>query len=282
MPSAKRSAHKPKKQPRTRAAKPRAVAASDESAPYTELSSRPLHVLVFLAPLLVLYEIGSVLYLSNPSTGAVETISARRMISTFFEAFGAFGLYLPGLVLATVLLIWHILRKDRWTVQIPVIPVMAMESIVWTIPLLVVASLIPFFVPALELWPAADPSGASEIHRLSREARMTIAIGAGLYEELVFRVVGIALIHMLVVDVLGAKKQAGAVAAILISALAFTFYHDLRTPTGALNLPLAAFLLFAGLYFGVLYIWRGFGIVVGVHALYDVVALVLLPAGRQP
>lgn len=280
MPSAKRPAHKPKQQPRTRAAKPRA--APVESTSYTELSTRPLHVLVFLAPLLLLYEIGSVLYLSNPSTGAVETISARRMISTFFEAFGAFGLYLPGLVLATVLLVWHILRKDRWTVQIPVIPVMAMESIVWTIPLVVVASLIPYFVPALQFWPAADPSGASEIHRLSREARMTIAIGAGLYEELVFRVVGIALVHMLVVDVLGANKRAGAVAAILVSALAFTFYHDLRTPTGALNLPLAAFLLFAGLYFGVLYIWRGFGIVVGVHALYDVVALVLLPAGQQP
>lgn len=281
MPSAKRPAQKSTQQPRKRVAKPRAPA-SVESVSYADLSTRPLHVLVFLAPLLVLYEIGSVLYLSNPSTGAVETISARRMISTFFEAFGAFGLYLPGLVLATVLLVWHILRKDRWTVQLPVIPVMAMESIVWTIPLVVVASLIPFFVPAFQLWAGAEPTGAAEIHRLSREARMTIAIGAGLYEELVFRVVGIALIHMLIVDVLGARKQAGAVAAIVISALAFTLYHDLRTPTGALNLPLAAFLLFAGLYFGILYIWRGFGIVVGVHALYDVVALVLLPSGPQP
>lgn len=271
MPAAKRQ---PKKKP---AAKPRK---SSEADAYAELSARPLHVLVFLAPLLVLYELGSILYLSNPSTGAVETISARRMISTFFEAFGAFGLYLPGLVLATVLIVWHILRKDRWTVHLPVIPVMAMESIVWTIPLVVVASLIPFLLPAAGLAHLFDGTGASDIHRLSREARMTIAIGAGLYEELVFRVVGIALVHLLVVDVLGAGKRAGAIAAVVVSAVAFTCYHDLRTATGALNIPLAAFLLFAGLYFGLLYIWRGFGIVVGVHALYDVVALVLLPSGQ--
>lgn len=250
-------------------------------APYSDLSTRPLHILVFLAPLLVLYEIGSILYLSNPSTGAVETISARRMISAFFEIFGAFGLYLPGLVLATVLLVWHTLRKDRWTVQLPVIPVMAMESIVWTIPLVVVATIIPFFVAAAELAPLAGQTGANEIHRLSTQARLTIAIGAGLYEELVFRVVCIAVIHTVVVDVLGAKKQAGAIAAVLFSAIAFTLYHDLRTPAGNLNIPLAAFLFFAGVYFGILYIWRGFGIVVGVHALYDVVALVLLPASRS-
>ncbi|MBX3361758.1 MAG: CPBP family intramembrane metalloprotease [Phycisphaeraceae bacterium] len=254
---------------------------NDSAAAYSDLSTRPLHILVFLAPLLVLYEIGSILYLSNPSTGAVETISARRMISAFFEIFGAFGLYLPGLVLATVLLVWHTLRKDRWTVQLPVIPVMAMESIVWTIPLVVVATIIPFFVAAAELAPLAGPTGTNEIHRLSTQARLTIAIGAGLYEELVFRVVCIAIIHTIVVDVLGAKKQAGAIAAVLFSAIAFTLYHDLRTPAGNLNLPLTAFLFFAGVYFGILYIWRGFGIVVGVHALYDVVALVLLPASRS-
>lgn len=274
MPSAKRPTRKKAGAPQPRAPEP--------TLAYADLSARPLHVLIFLTPLLILYELGSVLYLSNPSTGAVETISARRMISTFFEAFGAFGLYLPGLVLATVLIVWHILRKDRWTIHLPVIPVMAMESIFWTIPLLVVAALIPYFVPAMQLFPCADPGSSSEIHRLSREARMTIAIGAGLYEELVFRVVGIALIHLIVVDVLGAKKQAGAIAAVVISALAFALYHDLRTATGALNIPLAVFLFLAGLYFGVLYIWRGFGIVVGVHALYDIVALVLLTSAQPP
>lgn len=253
---------------------------------YADLSMRPLHVLAFLSPLLIAYEIGSILYLSNPSTGVVETISARRMISAFFETFGAFGLYLPGLALATVLLVWHIIRNDKWTLRLPVLPLMAMESVIWTVPLIVLvlilsAALPEITPPACSLEPMftafAQPegSGAARIHELSIPARLTIAIGAGLYEELVFRVVAIALIHLLLVDVLGAGKRAGAIVAVIVSAIAFTLYHDISTPTGALNIPLAIFLMCAGVYFGLVYIWRGFGIVVGVHALYDVVALVL-------
>lgn len=262
---------------------------------YAELSTRPLHVLAFLAPLLIVYELGSILYLSNPSTGVVETISARRMISTFFETFGAFGLYLPGLALATVLLVWHVIRNDKWTLNLPVIPLMAMESVLWTIPLVVLVVILsvtlPQMTPALQLAPlcsletlihplaqADPPVTQSSLHSLSTPARLTIAIGAGLYEELVFRVIAIALVHLLLVDVLGVEKKAGAVVAVVVSALAFTVYHDISTPSGGLNIPLAAFLLCAGLYFGLVYIWRGFGIVVGVHALYDVIALVLAPA----
>ena len=40
------------------------------------------------------------------------------------------------------------------------------------------------------------------------------------------------------------------------------------------------FFLLAGLYFGGVYVWRGFGIVVAVHAIYDLVAL-LAGSGAQ-
>lgn len=269
----------PRAKPQRKSKRPRKESPKGESlltAAYAELSTRPLHVLVFLAPLLAIYEVGSVLYLSNPSTGLVETISARRMISAFFEAFGAFGLYLPGLALATVLLVWHVLRKDPWTIHVPVLPVMAMESVVWTIPLVVLAMLLPRLAP-MAGWEGVALAGA-DIRELSWQARLTISIGAGLYEELVFRVVAIALVHLLLVDVLGAGRKPGAIAAVVVAALAFALYHDLSTPTGGVNIPLAIFLMAAGLYFGLLYIWRGFGIVVAVHALYDIVALVLAPS----
>lgn len=244
---------------------------------YAELSIRPLHVLVFLAPLLIAYEIGSLLYLSNPSTGVVETISARRMISTFFETFGAFGLYLPGVALATVLLIWHLLRRDPWTIHVPVMPLMLMEAVLWTLPLIVLAMILPRITQMAEVvtWP--PHLAGADIRSLGWQARLTISIGAGLYEELVFRVVAIAALHFVLVDLLGVRRNAGAALSVIISALAFAFYHDLRTAGGQLDIPLAIFLTVAGLYFGLIYIWRGFGIVVAVHALYDVVALVLAP-----
>jgi hypothetical protein len=69
----------------------------------------------------------------------------------------------------------------------------------------------------------------------------------------------------------------GASIAVLVSAVAFTFYHDLHTASGAISGRRVIFYLVAGLYFGATYVLRGFGIVVGAHALYDIIA-VLLPA----
>ena len=65
------------------------------------------------------------------------------------------------------------------------------------------------------------------------------------------------------------------VIAVLVSAAAFALYHD---PAGAGSVAWSAmtFYFLAGLFFGGVYVWRGFDIVVAVHALYDIVVLTLL------
>ena len=84
---------------------------------YARLSTRPLHVLVFLLPMMILYELGSVRYLSDPGRGVFETIGARKILTDFFNAFGVAGYFLPPLVLSSVLLTWHVLERDRWRVR---------------------------------------------------------------------------------------------------------------------------------------------------------------------
>jgi membrane protease YdiL (CAAX protease family) len=115
------------------------------------------------------------------------------------------------------------------------------------------------------------------INALSDQALITISIGAGLYEELLFRMLGIALLHIIFVDLARMSDKWGTGLAILISAAAFAVYHDVTAPSGDLQITKALSLLCAGGYFGLLYIFRGFGIVVGVHALYDIAVLVGLP-----
>ena len=67
---------------------------------------------------------------------------------------------------------------------------------------------------------------------------------------------------------------------VVLAALAFAAYHPLRGATGAIEWPVFASLFVAGLYFGGLYVVRGFGIAVAAHASYDiVVAAVSQPAG---
>lgn len=252
--------------PRAASAKSRSVKPAREG--YAWLSTRPLHVLLFLIPMIVVYEIGSVAFLSDPSSGLMETVGARRIVSGFFESFGAFTFYLPGIALAAVLLVWHWLERDRWQVDLRVLAIMWMEAALWTLPLLLMGLLIA---------PRAAMAGPSP-EELGLGARMMLAVGAGIYEELLFRLILIAAIHFVIADVVGASHRVGYAAGVVLSALAFSAYHDIR-PGGQVDWGLASFYFAAGLYFSALFVFRGFGIVVAAHALYDVIVLVVLHRG---
>lgn len=245
---------------------------------YFHWSTRPLHVLIFLLPLVLFYEVGSVLYLANPDAGAIETIRAYRLLSGFFTLFGVSGLYLPGILLIVVLLLWHVLSGDKWTLRPSVLGWMLIEAMLWTMPLLVFGQMV---------FSAFESSGrapsmvalaeAGPLTRLGKPGLATVAIGAGLYEELLFRMVAIALVHLVACDLLKLRETPGRVLAVVISAVVFALYHDVLTRAGTPDLPRMATYLFAGLYFGTLYVMRGFGVVAAVHAVYDLTVLVLLP-----
>lgn len=236
----------------------------------------PWHILLFLAPLVVFYEVGSALYLVDPASGIEETIRARKLMAGFFEQFGAVGLFLPGVAMVTVLLLWHMMLKESWRVRPVVLGGMLAEAVLWTLPLFVMSMILQQMLA--EPAPAAVLQGSDGLRDLAWQARLTIAIGAGLYEELLFRMIAIAAIHMLLVDIAKTSESAGRLIAVVGSALAFAIYHDLAGPDGAVSIGRALFFFLAGLYFGGLYIVRGFGIVVAVHAFYDTLVLVLLPS----
>lgn len=247
---------------------------------YLELSKRPLQILIFLAPLIIAYELGTFRFATDPETGRVITISAYGFLDRFFEIFGVNALYLPGLTLIVVLLVWHLLVKDRWEVHAGVPALMWIESLALSLPLLVLNQIV------LRLFADGSPilfglalqaDGGSGLAELDWPARLVLSIGAGVYEELVFRMLVIAAVHALIVDVLKASDSLGTAIAIVVSALAFMVYHPLNPDGAGVRLHLATFYLLAGLYFGVVYVGRGFGVVVGAHAVYDVLVLVVLP-----
>lgn len=244
---------------------------------YAAWSGRPLHVLIFLAPLLALYEAGSVLYLSGPALGA-ETIGARGILGSFFHAFGVASLHLPPLALVAVLLTWHVLLKDAWRVRWGVLAGMAAESLVWAIPLLVLGIFLSMRSPQ------SGPPGAlalqgNSLAELSWQARLTVSIGAGIYEELLFRLILIGGVHFAVVDILRFHSSVGYVVGAIVSAVLFALSHNLGVPGGGIDLRLLAFYTAAGLYFATIFVSRGFGIVVAAHAMYDAIALLIFLQG---
>lgn len=253
------------------AASPPGRAATSGVTEYWIAARRPLQVLAFLLPLIIAYEIALALLLPTGDGLRVNTVEAHKTLLAFFAAFGiapAGGLYLGGLAIVVVLLAWHVLTRDRWRVSIAVLLFMAAEVVFLTMPLLILSHVI---AARPELSAGAPPT----FLELDVPSRMAISVGAGLYEELVFRMILIAMIHALLVDLARVPEFAGSVIAIIASAAAFTMYHHLQGPDGGVSSRKVVFFTAAGIYFGVLFLLRGFGVVVGVHALYDVVTVIL-------
>ncbi len=255
---------------------PSGSTATGSGSSYWDASRKPLQILAFLAPLILAYELGLAMFLR--SREGVLTNKAHETLLLFFDTFGLTatgGLYLGGAAIIVVLIIWHLLTRDPWRIDPATPALMGAESLGLTIPVLVFGLVIGGSTAAAAL-SAAAPSVPPDLADMSIWARLSISIGAGLYEELLFRMMLIAVLHTLLVDVGKLALPVGAAIAVVISAVAFTAYHPLRDATGALSLRRMAFYFLAGLYFGIVYVVRGFGIVVGTHAFYDVLVVSML------
>lgn len=230
---------------------------------YTQLSRQPLYILVFLLPLVLLYEFA--LY----SKGSSIQIKAHDHLVRFFEAFDippTQGLWLGGIAILTILFLWHIFEGNRWSIKLRVIFFMALESIAFAIPLLLFGAVLGSFTVA---------TVSSPIANLTIFDKIAVSIGAGLYEELVFRMLLISLVHTVVCNVFKRSNITGLTIGVVISALLFALYHDLPN-AGSLSAVTLFFYSVAGVFLGILYISRGFGIAAATHAAYDVVATSLL------
>jgi len=112
-------------------------------------------------------------------------------------------------------------------------------------------------------------------------ANIVTGIGAGIYEELVFRLILICVLMLVFQDVLGLSRRKSIILAVLVSAALFSAHHHIVFlngrfgQTAAFNWPEFVFRTIAGVYFAVLFAIRGFGITAGTHAFYDIIATVV-------
>ena len=234
---------------------------------YFEASRRPLEILFFLLPLIALYEYELVRVLR--SAEGLVTNGAHLAILRLFDAFGldAIALSLPGFLLIAVFLVMQVLSRGPWIVDLSVVTRMVGESAALAIPLLVFAALVERMAPAAQV---------EDFASLDLGARIAVSIGAGLYEELVFRMALIALVIAICTDLLKMQKPVALVSAVAVSSLAFAMYHPLRGADGAVVPGRFLFFLAGGLYFGVLYVVRGFGIAAAAHAFFDIATALLI------
>ncbi len=127
------------------------------------------------------------------------------------------------------------------------LPVMLVESLAMAIPLLALSTL--FEAPPRVRW--------------------LDALGAGLYEELVFRLLLISGLTWLLVKVLRVNRSPAVGLAVGLATLAFALCHF--QPLGAewLAWKPFGFRIACGLYLSVLFLERGLGICSGCHVAYN-------------
>jgi hypothetical protein len=129
----------------------------------------------------------------------------------------------------------------------------------------VVATLTGLLLPRLSI--IAGAQGLSSFGLLTQ---LMISLGAGIYEELLFRVVLVSGLLVLAIRVFRWSRTTSGVFAVVLGALIFSGFHYIGPFGERFALYSFTFRTVAGLLFSGLYVVRGFGITAWTHALYDV------------
>ncbi|MFA5292543.1 MAG: CPBP family intramembrane glutamic endopeptidase [Phycisphaerae bacterium] len=261
------------------------IAARSANTGYFARTSRPVYALMFLLPFIVLYEILVLMVnpqlLSEPANNVRGGVVAFVWIQNFLQYIGLDGknswLCAPLVIIITLLILQGTARKP-WKIIWSDFAVMAVECIVISLPLIILAMVLNR--PA-QSQAAGMLAAVSKFSHHSFMMDIITGIGAGIYEELVFRLVLIGLLMLFFETILGVERTKAIIISIAVSAVLFSLHHHFVFLNGRLVrsevLTLAPFIFrtIAGIYFAAIFAVRGYGIVAVAHIFYDIFATVL-------
>ncbi|HEU4453094.1 MAG TPA: CPBP family glutamic-type intramembrane protease [Longimicrobiaceae bacterium] len=234
---------------------------------YFELTRTLTYSLLFAAPLLLLYELGT-LVLARMDPAALRN-GADVLLRSLLAAGGIQGTAaFTGLLLAiAVILIVIERRRRRVPLRLAPFAGMAAESVLY-------ALLFGSIVGTMTSWLLGGGGtrlAASEgpLSNLSVPEGVVLSLGAGVYEEIVFRVLLVGGLFALFRSS-GISRRTAAMFAALLAALVFSGFHYIGPYGDQWAAGSFVFRFLAGLAFSVLFLVRGFGITAWTHALYDV------------
>ncbi len=234
-----------------------------KSALYQDETRRPIMCLAFVLPLLLFYEFGSIL---------LGHQSLRSGIDQWFHQplnqLGLGGIVILPMVTIAVLLTRHHQSNDHWKIRPSVLLGMLVEAVGLGLILFWAANAILRLVESdpLATATASLPGSSSAVW-----TSIVASVGSGIYEELIFRIGLLTLLTVWARRFFPDKNAATVVGVIAVSLLFAGLHYSILNPAGN-NFELSTFVfrVFASIVFCVLFIFRGFGIAVGVHVAYDV------------
>jgi membrane protease YdiL (CAAX protease family) len=231
---------------------------------YLRATSHPWPCLLFLLPLLGAYEAG--VYLVGDGQGTSLRNGADAWLRWVLDVYGVKPfLAAPGIII-TVFALWTMRRwDDRPQEPWAVVAGMWFESVIYAFGLWAIGRNFGQILRS-----AGIPMSTAEFSfDTDVIAQIITYVGAGIYEEVLFR--------LFLITGLAAMLKCASVpnwAAVLLagigSALLFAAAHHIGPQGEPLDTYRFIYRTTAGAYFALLFWFRGFGVAVGTHALYDV------------
>jgi len=231
---------------------------------YLSATSTPLNTLAFLIPWLLLYEVGLVL----SGDAGIRNLADQWVR----EALGQAGLtqqYLMPVLPCLILLGWHHTTKHPWRIAWHYFAGMLLECIAYAV--LLFALFLGqrwFFAQSFAEWQPA----VVEALEIGKGQIMLAMIGAGIYEELLFRLILLPAVIALF-NFMGTKIKLSQIIGAVISSLLFAAAHSIHESQDAFTF---VFRFAVGLVLSVIFLKRGFGIAVGTHSIYNVTVQLLV------
>jgi hypothetical protein len=225
---------------------------------------------LFALPLLVLYEVLA-FALSGSELGEVRNGADVLLKSVFIALGGRYGVTAFSAALAGIggILVWRD-RRAAGPIRPRLFPVMFVESVVYALLLGGVVSALTSLLLQGRLALVAPTAGGGDAVAFALPTQLMISLGAGIYEELLFRVILVSGLAAAARVLLGLRPVPAGVVAALLGALIFSLFHYVGPYGDTFTLSSFTFRAIAGLLFSALYLLRGLGITAWSHALYDV------------
>jgi len=222
-------------------------------------SSKTIHYsLILTLPILAIYEFG-IIILFRDSFFEVRN-SGEILLRSLFDALGLTNPYIVSTILLAVFLIvmirgYQIEKKPG--IKADYFIYMLLEGLLWGAVLFISLQLfarLPLQILTLE----------------DKFANMNLALGAGIFEELIFRMIIIGALIIILKEALSFSEKWSIPWAIILAALIFAAFHLFME---TYSFPIFAQRIFGGVFLGSLYRKRGYGITVYAHIVFNILIL---------
>lgn len=225
---------------------------------YFKQSRSPFYSFIFILPLFLIYEFG--IYLI--SSGDLPTIrnSADVMLRKILTHFGVQGLYGMALLFFIGVIITFILNKGKFKdlqIKSNYFLISLFESILWALVLYIILSQGQLLLT----------TGSAKLFM----QQLVLSIGAGIFEEFVFRVLLVSGLALIVGIFIKKQNIYKMTVSIIIAAAIFSIFHFFGEYADVPIIGIFFIRFIAGIILGYIYILRGFGIAAYSHSFYNII-----------